>query len=198
VNCGTSPGETKWESALRASAAHSALVLDDRNSAEIASDGTPGKRPASVTTERGENDDGAWIEGEHDGYVPTHGMRHRRRLFLASDGDTIEGVDTLERTTTTGDVTAPREITVRFHLHPRIGASVVQSGASVLLRTPSGGGWRVRADVPATLNESVYFGDAGRLQRAEQIVLAVTPRQGSDGPVEIRWSIRREDAGKAG
>ena len=72
---------------------------------------------------------------------------------------------------------------------------MIKSDHSVLLRLPSGSGWRLRADVPATLNESVYFGAGGLLQRSEQVVLVErVDRLDAQGTITIKWSLRREDA----
>ena len=46
VNCGASPADPKWDGALRATAAHSTLIIDDRNAAEIGADGVTGTRPS--------------------------------------------------------------------------------------------------------------------------------------------------------
>ena len=59
----------------------------------------------------------------------------------------------------------------------------------MLLRPPSGGGWRFRAKgADIRIEESVYLGQADRQQRAEQIVLAGTTRPG--GAV-IKWALQR-------
>jgi uncharacterized heparinase superfamily protein len=66
-------------------------------------------------------------------------------------------------------------------------ASLQQDGEAVLLRLPSGGGWRLRADgARVSLEESVYLGGA-EPRHAEQVVL--TGHQ--DGPQQVRWAITR-------
>jgi hypothetical protein len=40
----------------------------------------------------------------------------------------------------------PQPFTIRFHLHPNVTASLQQDNEAVLLRLPSGQGWRLRAD----------------------------------------------------
>ncbi len=62
-----------------------------------------------------------------------------------------------------------------------------QDGEAVLLRLPSGGGWRLRADgARLTLEESIYLGGVAP-RRTEQVVL--TGYQ--DGPQHVKWAITK-------
>src|SRR3981189_770540 len=65
-----------------------------------------------------------------------------------------------------------RRFIVRFHLHPAVKATLAQSGQAVLMRLPSGRGWRLRAPVhgPGAVDVT-YLGEEGRVRRSEQIVL---------------------------
>ena len=192
VNCGSAPGDPRWHDALRASAAHSTLVIDDRNAAEVGADGAVGPRPADVSVDRKDAEGRSLVELSHDGYGETHGLVHHRRLFLEADGTDLRGEDRLVYTGAPGE--QARDAAVRFHLHPRVRASLVQGGGTAILAPPSGPGWRLRADVPMALNDSVYFGPDGTLQRTSQIVLTlplVAVRE--SGETTVRWSIRRED-----
>lgn len=193
VNCGAAPGDPRWGSALKASAAHSTLVVDDINSTEIRPDGSLGRRPQSVRVERREDGGSHWLEVEHDGYLGSHGLIHCRRFYLASGGDDLRGEDVLSYAGAPGQ--KPVEAVIRFHLHPRIAASIVQNGAAALLRMPSGTGWRLRVSgCGVALNESVYFGDRGRLQRTRQLVIRLPLDQvREDGEVSVKWALRRED-----
>lgn len=193
VNCGAAPGDPRWQGLLRASAAHSSLVIDDTNTTELRPDGSLGRRPEHVRLERWEADGSVWVEAEHDGYRDSHAILHRRRLFLAAGGDDLRGEDVL--TYTGGPGAKPTEAAIRFHLHPRVSASLIQNGASALLRMPSGAGWRLRATGGRlAMNESVYFGEGGRLQRTRQIVLSVAlDAIRGQGSVSVKWALRRED-----
>ncbi|WPZ35335.1 heparinase II/III family protein [Thalassobaculum sp. OXR-137] len=193
VNCGAAPGDPRWQGLLRASAAHSGLVIDDTNTTELRADGSLGRRPAQVRLERWEADGAVWVEAEHDGYRESHSILHRRRLFLAAGGDDLRGEDVL--TYTGGPGAKPTEAAIRFHLHPRVSASLIQNGASVLLRMPSGGGWRLRVTGgKLALNESVYFGEGGHLQRTRQIVIGVPLDELRElESISVKWALRRED-----
>ncbi|MDF1794270.1 MAG: heparinase II/III family protein [Thalassobaculaceae bacterium] len=193
VNCGAAPTDPRWHSVLRASAAHSGLVIDDTNSSELRPDGSLGRRPGQIRLERWEADGSVWVEAEHDGYRESHSIVHRRRLFLAAGGDDLRGEDVVNYTG--GPGARPVEAAIRFHLHPRVSASLIQNGASVLLRMPSGAGWRLRATGGRlAVNESVYFGEGGHLQRTRQVVITVPLEELRDlGSVSIKWALRRED-----
>ena len=82
-----------------------------------------------------------------------------------------------------------RRFILRFHLHPAVKATLAQSGQAVLMRLPSGRGWRLRASGAGIgLAESIYLGEDGRVRRTEQIVL-VGP--GAAGRRAVKWALTR-------
>ena len=94
VNCGM-PEDTSpdWQQALRSTAAHSTMVVDDVNSSEINLDGGYIRQPGHVTSSRREIDGSAIIEASYDGYSKIFGLVHRRLIMLAPDGGEIQGED---------------------------------------------------------------------------------------------------------
>lgn len=183
VNCGAYAGSnTEWRTAQRATAAHSTLTVENMNSAELLRDGGMGHRCENVSLGRKEADGNVWIDTSHDGYVRSLGVTHGRRLFMAANGGDLRGEDTLRGT-------GNHKFAVRFHLHPGVTASVVHDGATVLLRLPSGAGWRFRASGGVTsLQESVYLGVKGELKRSEQIVVSGATQEGS---AQVKWAFTR-------
>ncbi len=180
VNCGAFPaGPAEWRDAARATAAHSTLVIADTNSSELRSQGL-GRRPVGVETQRQEANGAHWLETSHDGWLKPFGAIHRRRLYVAESGEDVRGEDVVEAPT-------PQPYTLRFHLHPTVQASLQQDKETVLLRLPSGGGWRLRADgARMSLDESIYLGDT-QPRRAEQVVLTGQ----ADGPQQVKWAISK-------
>jgi uncharacterized heparinase superfamily protein len=180
VNCGAAPAaQGEWHDACRATAAHSTLVIADTNSSELRPGGL-GRRPEKVEIQRQEANGAHWLEASHDGYGRSFGAIHRRRLYLSESGEDIRGEDAVE-------ASAPQPYTVRFHLHPSVDASVQQDGEAVLLRLPSGGGWRLRADgALISLEESIYLGGP-EPRRSEQVVLIGY----HDGPQQVKWAITK-------
>jgi len=181
VNCGAHHGDgAAWRAAQRTTAAHSTLTVADVNSAELLADGGFGARPVDVAVDRKEADGDIWIVSSHDGYRAPFGLVHHRRLYLAANGGDVRGEDTL-----TGS--GSHKFVVRFHLHPSVRASMVQEGNAVLLRPPSGPGWRFRASGgPISLQESVYLGAGYEAKRSEQIVVS-SATQGSGG--QVKWAL---------
>jgi uncharacterized heparinase superfamily protein len=189
VNCGAHPGDPEWRTAQRLTAAHSTLVVEDTNSSEIMPDGSLGNGPTVVLCRRQEVDGNLWLELSHDGYQQRFGATHQRRLYLAATGEELRGEDRL-----TGGG-ARRQFAIRFHLHPQVQASIVQSAASVLLKLPGGAGWRLRCSGGAiALEPSIYLGRAAEVRRTQQIVISGTVESGE---TVVKWGLRRESKPKA-
>lgn len=180
VNCGAAPGASEgWQDAVRATAAHSTLAIADTSSSELKPGGL-GRRPTKVGAQRQESAGAHWLDAHHDGYLVPFGAVHHRRLYLAASGEDIRGEDQIEAAT-------PQPFVVRFHLHPGVDASLQQDGGGVLLRLPSGSGWRLIAEgAKLGLEESVYLGGP-EPRRSEQVVLTAY----ADGPQLVKWGISK-------
>ena len=144
-----------------------------------------------ISAERKLDNGAIFLDTSHNGYYPVLGMIHHRKFYLASSGDDFRGEDQLIYTGQPGNI--PSEAIIRFHLHPRVRASVIQNGSSVLLRPQSGNLWRFRTDGDINLEESIYYGSASR-QRSEQIVVTVSLNSiREDGQIMVKWALRREE-----
>jgi uncharacterized heparinase superfamily protein len=190
VNCGaaTDVRRATWDTALRATAAHSTLTLADTSTASILQKGMArdflGPRllgdVSAVETRRVETPHGWMVEASHDGYMPAFGIRHERQVTLAPQGLSLAGSDRL----LPGAKTKPggHDFAIRFHVHPDVRVSLSQGG-DVILKLPNGEGWRFRASVPAIVEESVYLG-GDTLRRADQLVLLGTV---TNAPADVAW-----------
>lgn len=182
VNCGSSAVDGRWRDLLKATAAHSSLVLDNRNVLQFDDNGQLTTRP-DVTVNRYEGDDIAQIDAVHTGYVPRYGMTHRRLVQLLDNGEVLAGEDVLGGKSGTA-------FAVRFHLHPFIQASLIQDGAEVLLRARSGIGWRFSATGAAlSIEDSIYAGEGETPRRAVQLVLTGMTHAPETA---IQWQLCRE------
>jgi len=186
VNCGAHRGDSEaWRAAQRTTAAHSTVTVDDINSAFLLPDGGIGARAQNVRVARNEADGDVWLEASHDGYVRALSLIHQRRLYVDAGGGDVRGEDTL-----TGN--GAHKFVARFHLHPAVSASLSQDGRSVLLRLPSGAGWRFRAGGGVVgLQDSVYLGERGTVKRSQQIVVSSATQNGEG---QVKWAFARLDS----
>lgn len=190
VNCGTHPGAPReWRHFMRFTAAHSTAVVDDTNSTEITDHGSLEYRAGNVLVDRADDQGAQWLDMSHDGYRSLYGIIHRRRLWLSPDGGDLRGEDMFGGPEGRPVTVPDRRFILRFHLHPTVKATLAQSGQAVLMRLPSGRGWRLRASGAGIgLAESIYLGEDGRQRRTEQIVLVgQVPAEGA----AVKWALTR-------
>jgi uncharacterized heparinase superfamily protein len=190
VNCGVYPGAAReWKHFMRFTAAHSTAVVDDTNSSEITDHGALEYRAGNVLVDRADDQGSQWLDMSHDGYRSLYGIIHRRRLWLSADGGDLRGEDMFTGPDGRMVAVPDRRFIVRFHLHPSVKATLAQSGQAVLMRLPSGRGWRLRASRAGVgLAESIYLGEDGRHRRTEQIVLVgQIPAEG----IAVKWALTR-------
>lgn len=194
VNCGARTGNrSPWSQVQRTTAAHSTLVIDDTNSAEVTAGGGFGRRPQVVEHSREDADGNTWLTASHDGYTGVFGLRHVRRVYIGATGEDIRGEDSLIRSGDPSDASA-RGFAVRFHLHPAVDAALVHNGAAAVLTLASGTTWRLRASGGAlSLAESVYLGSGDAVERTQQAVVSgVLSAPDGDGVVAaVKWALKR-------
>ncbi len=187
VNCGAArTAGDAWLHAQRTTAAHSTVTVNERNSSQLLADGRLGARRAVTKTQRSAADGAQLLTMSHNGYLESDGIVHQRRLYLSGDGADLRGEDSLS-----GRAGVP--FAVRFHLHPAVNASLLQSGRAALLKLRKGGGWRLRASAPIELTDSVYFEGSPEPKRSLQIVI---PGVTDDDGTTVKWALQREGAGR--
>ncbi len=131
VNCGGHPNAPEWQQVLRHTAAHTALTLDGRPAHDFKSDGHIARRHGNIKCTRTETRDYCLLDAQHNAYVSLNGIAHKRRIYMGDMGLDIRGEDTL-----TAEVipTHAMKATIRFHLHPRVLATVITEGEEVRSR----------------------------------------------------------------
>ncbi|MGB9154582.1 MAG: heparinase II/III-family protein, partial [Alphaproteobacteria bacterium] len=160
---------------------HSTLTVADTNACDLDSDGGIAGT-VQTSTQRFEEDSAHGLEMAHDGYRPRFGLMHHRILRLSGDGEVLTGRDTLQ-----GKPGHP--FTLRWHLHPDVQASLSHGGQTALLRTASGGGWRLRVENATLALESSIYGGSAIPRRTMQIkASAVTDMN----ETAVTWSLTRE------
>ena len=190
TNCGAGPeGQPDWRRAMAATAAHNTIILADTNACEILPEGGVGHRPREITTQRYEQEGVQYVEVAHDGYMPRFKVGMQRIFALSPEGDELRGREVIA-----GPI--GRDYTIRWHIHPEVNAMLAQGGSSALLRTPSGGGWRLRVFGPCGmslgLETSIYCG-SGQPRRTLQLRIHDRIRE---NPQFIEWTLTREKVKK--
>ncbi|MGN3974870.1 heparinase II/III family protein [Tsuneonella sp. SYSU-LHT278] len=192
VNCGGAAfagGQVpvRIEQGLRATAAHSTLVLDDANSTAVLLHGKLGAGVTEVEIDRRmmplENGTATRLEASHDGYTGRHGLVHRRILILRDDGSELRGEDLLVpagKSAKRGKI----GFALRFHVGPGIELGLSEDGRGAGLALPDGSYWQFRLGqagdgVDLSIEESLWVDGQGRPQPIQQIVAqGMTPRSG--------------------
>lgn len=187
VNCGAHPTSREWNEALRATAAHNTATIDYRNACEILSGGHIGRKVKNIITVREDSKKSSLLEASHDGYVPLNGITHNRRLFLSEKGHDLRGEDTFSCGT---GLAKPQEISIRFHIHPRVLVSLIRDGEEALLRLPGGAGWRfLHGNGSLALEDSIYLGQGARPHKTKQLVIY---GQMERDFARVKWALQRE------
>lgn len=204
VNCGgaaTSGGQVPARIAqgLRATAAHSTLVLDNANSTAVLLHGKLGKGAELVETEgrvlQKNGRDATRIEASHDGYAARFGLTHRRILTLGGDGQELGGEDILVPVSRKGK-RGKIAFAIRFHLGRGVEAHLSDDkrGASLLL--PDGRLWQFRlrgaaddeAEIVLACEDSLWVDGDGRPHATEQLVIqGMTSRGGG----QFSWLLKK-------
>ncbi|MEM7766567.1 MAG: heparinase II/III family protein [Pseudomonadota bacterium] len=189
-----------WQAAVRRTSAHSTLVLGGRDSAAFAKNAATGllqaTGPDGVSAKRLEESDEIWLDAQHSGYREMFGLLHRRRLFMAGNGDRLTGEDSLARPVSEPEAedAHPVQYDIRFHLHP--GVEAVADRDSIRIVSESGNRWRFKTSHPgAKLEPSIYLG-RGTVERTQQIVLAGRADPNGDGESPencVRWAFVRDN-----
>ena len=181
------------EQGLRATAAHSTLVLDDANSTAVLLHGKLGKGVEIVEVEQRDLDGEAQrLEASHDGYAARFGLLHRRILALRNDGSELRGEDVLEPKAKRGK-RGKIGFAIRFHLGRGVETRLAEDkrGASLLL--PGGSLWQFRlggdaAAASCSLEESLWVDGDGRPHAIQQLVVeGMTSRGGGHFP----WLLKK-------
>nr|WP_298931916.1 heparinase II/III family protein [uncultured Erythrobacter sp.] len=204
VNCGgaaLSGGQVpaRIGQGLRATAAHSTLVLDNANSTAVLLHGKLGKGAETVEVERKDiksrGGEAARVEASHDGYGVRFGLTHKRVLSLRGDGSELAGEDILLPVSRKGK-RGKIAFGIRFHLGRGVEAHMSEDGRGASLLTPDGKLWQFRlrgdaagaADVALKCEDSLWVDGEGRPHPTEQLVIeGLTSRGGG----QFSWLLKK-------
>ena len=200
MNCG-SPNESRiaMRDVARSTAAHSTLTMADTSSSQYAKgaglnrllEGQIISGPRKIAVKRQSAEDCIAIEVSHDGYERQFGAIHTRSLFLSTDGERLEGEDSITDSGRKVTSALLARYAIRFHLHPSVRAQLSEDRQSVELSTPSGQVWTFESEgYEIDLEESIFFAGSHGMGKTEQIVIHASRRD--EGP--IGWSLVKTSA----
>lgn len=197
VNCGgagVAGGQVpmRIEQGLRASAAHSTLVLGDANSTAVLINGKLGGGVNEVEIDRRiiqlERGTATRIEASHDGYVARFGLVHRRILTLRDGGSELRGEDVLLPSGRKGQ-RGKVPFAIRFHLGPQVELRSDASGRAAALILPDGGYWQfISADGALEVEESLWVDGDGRPHPVQQMVIQGIASRGGG---HFSWLLKK-------
>ena len=201
VNCGGAAfagGQVpaRIEQGLRATAAHSTLVLDETNSTAVLMHGKLGTGVNEVEIDRRTLDltggSATRIEASHDGYAARHGLVHRRILILRDTGHELRGEDVLLPAGKTGK-RGKIGYAIRFHLGRGVEARLSDDRRGAGLALPDGSYWQFRMaggddGGELSIEESLWVDGQGRAHPVEQLVIqGMTSRSGGT----FSWLLKK-------
>ena len=189
-----------WVFAARQTAASSTLVLDNQNSAKFTQNSESSLHhiigPPEVSARRMEEGDQFLLEGQHSGWRESHGLIHRRRLYLAKNGQRITGEDAIYRPL--AEISPPNDTDIpcslRFQLHPNIGVEQGDDEKTVfLLVKDTDIAWKFRTEHSIDVEQTVYTASGTRLPAAQIVInYGVSPiGDGTISPNRLRWALSR-------
>ncbi|MFN3517703.1 MAG: heparinase II/III family protein, partial [Novosphingobium sp.] len=198
VNCGGSGCAgglmpVRLEQGLRATAAHSTLVLDDANSTAILINGKIGGGVSEVEIDRrtlvGDKLAGATrLEASHNGYASRYGLVHRRILILRDDGTELRGEDLLVPSGSKGK-NGKVGFAIRFHLGLGVEVGLSEDGQGAGLALADGSYWQFRArGGQVSIEESIWADGQGRPQPIQQIVVSGLVSRGGGN---FAWLLKK-------
>jgi uncharacterized heparinase superfamily protein len=203
VNCGGAACAgglvpVRLEQGLRATAAHSTLVLDDANSTAVLLGGEIGAGVREVEVDRrvieadrasrGAGLGATRLEASHDGYGLRYGLVHRRILILRDDGTELRGEDLLVPNGRKGK-RGKVAYAIRFHLGPDIEARLSEDGRGAGIALADGSYWQFRVgEGEVTIEDSIWVDGHARPIPIQQLVM-----QGlvSRGGGNFSWLLKK-------
>ena len=191
VNCGGARAAGAYlpaqlAEALRATAAHSTLIVDDANSTAVHPDGSLGRGVVEVEIDRQELEGGSRIEASHDGYARRYGLVHRRQLALSVDGRQLSGEDML---LPAGRKKRAAPFAIRFHLAPTVEVTLTADNQGALLRIEGGPLWQFRCKGGVLgVEESLWVDGTGRPRQTQQLAIAA---ESPPGGASVSWLFKR-------
>ena len=187
VNPGQNARDLNLQRLLCSTKAHSTVSIDGQDS----SDFRVNRLAQTSGSELGRAKGGLLAIASHNGYEASHGIIHHRKLYLSTGGGNLRGSDHLEYSGAPGEI--GRLAVVRFHLHPRVTAAMLNDQRVLIKIRGNRIGWIFRANATVSLDTSLFFDIEGRMNCQQIVVNAPLADIRSIGRVDIKWAFQRND-----
>ncbi len=187
VNCGSPFVNNKdWDDAMRSTAAHSTLNINEINSSDIFFDKDTTTRIANVFSEQFEKNDNIWINSYHEGYKDIFGIIHKRLIHIDLKNLIIRGEDSFEYKIEES-TEKKSQYFLRFHIHPSIKLNVTTSKKKVVLKLRNNAGWEFISSEPKIeIEDGIYLGENKIVQPNHHIII----KDKIEKDKKIKWLFR--------
>ena len=178
--------DKKWIEAMRSTAAHSTVSIDDINSSDIFYQKDTNTRIAKVWSELLFDKNCYWINSAHSGYKDIFGIIHNRKIHIDSKKLTIRGQDYFSKPTK-HYINLPKKMFLRFHIHPDIKLNVTTSKKKVFLQLKNNIAWEfICSEAKVKLKEGIYLGTKKTIRKNNHIIVSenLIPEK------KIKWMFR--------
>ena len=170
TNCGSSDKYlSKNQVFFRYSAAHSTIIINNTNIAELSEKKGYKRIPENIKCTSEELKDHFVISGSHDGYKKNFGVLTKRTLKISKNGKKIVGTDqmvNLKRNFKNNNYE------IRFHLMPDCTCNLTNNDQQVLIKTKGGLAWYFKSrNNKIKIDKSIYIGNASHPLSTNQIIL---------------------------
>ena len=187
INPGQNARDMNLQRLLCSTKAHSTLSIDGQDSSDYRVN-----RIAQISdAELGRVQGGLLASAGHNGYEASHGIIHYRKLYLSTGGGNLRGSDHLEYSGAPGEIA--RLAVVRFHLHPRVSAAMLNDQRVLIKIRGNRTGWIFRANATVSLDTSLFFDIEGRMNCQQIVVNMSLADIRSIGKVDIKWAFQRNE-----
>ena len=186
TNCGGHPFNADWQQGLRHTAAHNMLCIDNKPVHQFSASGEITNPHGPICSVRRENKDACLVDVSHNAYRKVHGVDHKRRFFLSNQGHDLRGEDSLiSRVPLIKQI----PVSIRFHLHPRVQISSIESNGDIILTIPSGTTWRFcSVGATSSLETGVFLGSGVKPLKSRQILLSSLM---TGDECMVKWALQR-------
>ena len=178
--------DKKWIEAMRSTAAHSTVSIDDVNSSDIFYQKDTDTRIAKVWSELLVDKNCYWLNSAHSGYKKIFGIIHNRKIHIDPENHIIRGQDYFSKPTK-HLFNMPKKMFIRFHIHPDIKLNVTTSKKKVFLQLKNNIAWEfICSEAKIKLKEGIYLGEKRTIQKNNYILISenLVPEK------KIKWMFR--------